>query len=243
MSIEDIDDISSSIPFEIWTHMVEFLGQDCSSLHSLAQVNSTLKIVSYLTLNNFLRFQSEEAISLILVTRNKAADSFREKRYQDACLHYSHLLQFSPQDGIIFSNRSLSHLKLNNVEAALEDAKQTVKFSPGWYKGLSLSQTFLSNAHLFPGYARIGGVYEAMNQPELAYSFYLKARELAGDNVSRNELSSFIVRVETKIKTKRYSNPLILISVQNGNFSFSPCPNTCIHPRIPPLRQLYCIRV
>ncbi|KAL3866913.1 hypothetical protein ACJMK2_044162 [Sinanodonta woodiana] len=55
--------------------------------------------------------------------------------YGEAVLHYSHGIKLEPGNHLLYSNRSLAFLKLQQYYLALEDAKLAIKLQPNWPKG------------------------------------------------------------------------------------------------------------
>ena len=56
----------------------------------------------------------------------------------EAVLHYTHAVKLEPNNHLLYSNRSLAFLKLDQYYLALQDALQTIKLQPNWPK-VSLS--------------------------------------------------------------------------------------------------------
>ncbi|KAK7116755.1 uncharacterized protein [Littorina saxatilis] len=53
----------------------------------------------------------------------------------EAVLHYTHAVKLEPSNHLLYSNRSLAFLKLDQYYLALQDAQQTIKLQPSWPKG------------------------------------------------------------------------------------------------------------
>nr|KAG5695274.1 hypothetical protein BaRGS_028209 [Batillaria attramentaria] len=53
----------------------------------------------------------------------------------EAVLHYTHAVKMEPNNHLLYSNRSLAFLKLDQFYLALQDANQTIKLQPSWPKG------------------------------------------------------------------------------------------------------------
>lgn len=72
----------------------------------------------------------------------ETADSLKEKgnlavraeQYNEAVLHYTFAIKMSPNDAILYSNRSLAFLKLQQLYLANEDAEQAIQLRPDWAK-------------------------------------------------------------------------------------------------------------
>lgn len=68
--------------------------------------------------------------------KEKGNQAVREERYSEAVLHYSFAIKLSPNDPILYSNRSLAFLKLKQLYYANEDAIKAIKLKPDWAKVL-----------------------------------------------------------------------------------------------------------
>ena len=55
-------------------------------------------------------------------------------KYSEAILHYTHAIQLDKTNHLLYSNRSLAFLKLDQYYFALEDAKEAIKLQPNWPK-------------------------------------------------------------------------------------------------------------
>lgn len=58
----------------------------------------------------------------------------RQERYSEAVLHYSFAIKLSPNDPILYSNRSFAFLKLKQLYYANEDAEKAIQLKPDWAK-------------------------------------------------------------------------------------------------------------
>ena len=60
------------------------------------------------------------------------------EKYKEAILHYTRGLKLSPNDPqlqtVLYSNRSLSYLKLQQYYCANEDAEKVIFLKPDWIK-------------------------------------------------------------------------------------------------------------
>lgn len=50
-------------------------------------------------------------------------------------LHYTHAIKLNPSDPILYSNRSLAFLKINQLYYAHEDAEKAIELNESWAKG------------------------------------------------------------------------------------------------------------
>ncbi|KAK3578272.1 hypothetical protein CHS0354_010473 [Potamilus streckersoni] len=67
--------------------------------------------------------------------KNQGNACVKSGNYGEAVLHYSHGIKLEPGNHLLYSNRSLAFLKLQQYYLALEDAKQSIKLQPNWPKG------------------------------------------------------------------------------------------------------------
>ncbi|XP_045216361.2 hsp70-Hsp90 organising protein-like isoform X2 [Mercenaria mercenaria] len=67
--------------------------------------------------------------------RQQGNDCVKGGNYNEAVIHYSHALKQDPNNHFIYSNRSLTFLKLQQYYLAEQDAIQTIKLQPKWPKG------------------------------------------------------------------------------------------------------------
>ena len=59
----------------------------------------------------------------------------KEKKYKEALECYSKAIELDPNDPILYSNRSLMHINLNEFEPALVDADKAISLKPDYGKG------------------------------------------------------------------------------------------------------------
>ena len=60
---------------------------------------------------------------------------FKEGKYAEAGEKYTEALKHDPTNSVIYSNRSVTHIKLKNYEHALSDAQECIRLNPQWSKG------------------------------------------------------------------------------------------------------------
>ena len=70
--------------------------------------------------------------------KTQGNECVRSKNFAEAVIHYTHAAQKDPKNHMLYSNRSLAFLKLQQFYYALEDAKETIKLQPYWAKVLRL---------------------------------------------------------------------------------------------------------
>lgn len=67
--------------------------------------------------------------------RLKGNDQFMAGEYEAAVSFYSHAIELSSFDPLLYGNRAQSYLKLKKLREALSDAKRAVYLKPEWEKG------------------------------------------------------------------------------------------------------------
>uniref|UniRef100_A0A1B6CJA7 Uncharacterized protein n=1 Tax=Clastoptera arizonana TaxID=38151 RepID=A0A1B6CJA7_9HEMI len=67
--------------------------------------------------------------------KEQGNECVRNKKYEEAVLHYSHAINLDPKNYTLYSNRSFSFLKIQQYYLAMEDAKKTISLNPDWEKG------------------------------------------------------------------------------------------------------------
>lgn len=70
----------------------------------------------------------------------------KDKKFEEAVLHYTHAIKLSPKDAILYSNRSLAFLKINQLYYAHEDAEKAIELDENWAKGYFRKAEVLFNA-------------------------------------------------------------------------------------------------
>lgn len=58
----------------------------------------------------------------------------KKENYMEAIIHYTHAIKLDPSNHLVFSNRSLAFLKVQQYYLALDDAKQAIQLQPKWTK-------------------------------------------------------------------------------------------------------------
>ncbi|KYK62692.1 tetratricopeptide repeat domain containing protein [Toxoplasma gondii TgCatPRC2] len=67
----------------------------------------------------------------------KGNAAFQEGKYEDAVGFFTEAIKCTPDDAVLYSNRSGAYASLNKLEEALNDAEMCVKLRPAWGKGYS----------------------------------------------------------------------------------------------------------
>ncbi|KAL1431246.1 hypothetical protein MTO96_014622 [Rhipicephalus appendiculatus] len=67
--------------------------------------------------------------------KEKGNQCLKEEKYAEAILHYTHAISSDRENSILYSNRSMAFLKMDQFYLAYEDAKETIRLNPEWAKG------------------------------------------------------------------------------------------------------------
>ncbi|CAL1529700.1 unnamed protein product [Lymnaea stagnalis] len=59
----------------------------------------------------------------------------KEGKYTEAVFHYTEAIKHEPNTAVLYSNRSLAFLKIDQLFLAMEDAQKAIKLEPSWPKG------------------------------------------------------------------------------------------------------------
>ena len=72
---------------------------------------------------------------LVLKLKNEGNDLFKKEKFNEAIVKYSEALKHDSDNAVLYSNRSLSYLKLEMYREALDDAIKCIRSNPRWFKG------------------------------------------------------------------------------------------------------------
>lgn len=67
--------------------------------------------------------------------KEKGNACVKEEKYAEAILHYTHAIAKEPQNSLLYGNRSLAFLKMDQFYLAYQDALEAIRLSPNWPKG------------------------------------------------------------------------------------------------------------
>ncbi|XP_061357841.1 hsp70-Hsp90 organizing protein 1-like [Gastrolobium bilobum] len=96
----------------------------------------------------------------------KGNAAFSSGDYAAAIRHFSDAIALSPENHVLYSNRSAAYASLQKYTEALADAKKTVDLKSDWSKG----------------YSRLGAAHLGLNQYDDAVSAYKKGLEIDPNN-------------------------------------------------------------
>ncbi|KAJ1416033.1 Tetratricopeptide-like helical domain superfamily [Sesbania bispinosa] len=96
----------------------------------------------------------------------KGNAAFSSGDFDAAIRHFSDAIALSPDNHVLYSNRSAAYASLQKYTEALTDAKKTVELKPDWSKG----------------YSRLGAAHLGLAQYDDAVSAYKKGLEIDPNN-------------------------------------------------------------
>ncbi|KAE9459427.1 hypothetical protein C3L33_08648, partial [Rhododendron williamsianum] len=96
----------------------------------------------------------------------KGNAAFSAGNYSDAVCHFTDAIALSPDNHVLYSNRSAAHASLSQYAEALSDAQKTVELKPDWPKG----------------YSRLGAAHVGLRSYDDAVSAYRKGLDLDPTN-------------------------------------------------------------
>lgn len=96
----------------------------------------------------------------------KGNAAFSSGDYAAAVIHFTDAINLSPNNHVLYSNRSAAYASLHRYAEALSDAKKTVELKPDWSKG----------------YSRLGAAYIGLSQFKEATDAYKKGLEIDPSN-------------------------------------------------------------
>ncbi|KAL1117877.1 hypothetical protein AAG570_004190, partial [Ranatra chinensis] len=67
--------------------------------------------------------------------KEKGNKCVKDKKYEEAILHYTHAVKLDSTNYSLYSNRSLAFLKVKQYYHAYQDALETIRLKPDWAKG------------------------------------------------------------------------------------------------------------
>ncbi|XP_078309323.1 uncharacterized protein LOC111101562 isoform X2 [Crassostrea virginica] len=135
------------------------------------------------------RMTAEEVESL----KTQGNECVRSKNFAEAVIHYTHAAQKDPKNHMLYSNRSLAFLKLQQFYYALEDAKETIKLQPYWAKG----------------YFRKGEVHFAVGNYETALLSYEQAFKIEPGDKDLSEAVNRTKKQMAKLRREEARRPWI----------------------------------
>ncbi|XP_006358357.1 hsp70-Hsp90 organizing protein 3-like [Solanum tuberosum] len=99
-------------------------------------------------------------------SKSKGNAAFAAGNFTDAVRHFTEAINLSPNNHVLYSNRSAVYASLNKFSEALIDAEKTVELKPDWSKG----------------YSRVGAAYVGLNNYNDAVLAYRKGLKIDPNN-------------------------------------------------------------
>ncbi|KAH0739996.1 hypothetical protein KY290_033039 [Solanum tuberosum] len=99
-------------------------------------------------------------------SKSKGNAAFAAGNFTDAVRHFTEAINLSPNNHVLYSNRSAAYASLNKFSEALIDAEKTVELKPDWSKG----------------YSRVGAAYVGLNNYNDAVLAYRKGLKIDPNN-------------------------------------------------------------
>ena len=66
--------------------------------------------------------------------KQKGNDAMKSANFESAVRFYSEAISLSPENHVLYSNRSAAYMKLGRYQKALEDAEKTIEIKQDWGK-------------------------------------------------------------------------------------------------------------
>ena len=100
---------------------------------------------------------------------------------------YSQAIDISPDDHLIYGNRSAAYMKIDYISKSLKDAEKAIELCPTWSKG----------------YVRLGTAQQGLKRMEAALASFKKALELDKDsNIAKKALKECEELIEAERSAK-----------------------------------------
>lgn len=138
--------------------------------------------------------------------KTKGNEAFASKDYESAIQLYSEAIQLDSRNPVLFSNRSLCYIKLEEWHKALEDCDYGLKYNPDTKTTVKL---------LF----RKAASFKGMGSRKLAKEYFNKVIELDPENQpALNELNNFKDDMEDVVDSSRMEIPITKVEVLPQEF-------------------------
>lgn len=80
------------------------------------------------------RLISEQDKLLAIQFKEKGNEALQQNNLEKALKLFTQGIEYDNTNAVLYSNRSLVQLKLGNIENAIADAKNAIKYNPNWSK-------------------------------------------------------------------------------------------------------------
>ncbi len=75
--------------------------------------------------------------NMTLMLKKRRQRIVQAENYPEAIVKYTEALKYDANNAVLYSNRSLSYLKLKMYQQALSDSIECINNNPQWIKGMS----------------------------------------------------------------------------------------------------------
>lgn len=86
---------------------------------------------------NFDSMSEKERTWMAQREKNKGNECFRSGENDDALLYYSRSIALDDSNAIVYANRAMANIRLNNFDAAVSDCTMSIALDPTYTKALS----------------------------------------------------------------------------------------------------------
>jgi len=69
--------------------------------------------------------------------KNKGNECFRAGENEEALLFYSRAIALNERSAVVYANRAMANIRLNNFESAVSDCTRALEIDPNYTKALS----------------------------------------------------------------------------------------------------------
>ncbi|XP_055595902.1 uncharacterized protein LOC129746327 [Uranotaenia lowii] len=175
---------------------------------------------------------------------NMTADELKEEgnkcvkvgNFTEAILHYTHAIKLNPAEPILFSNRSLAFLKMQQYYYANEDADRAIALNPAWAKGYyRKAEVHMAVGHYDTALLSYGKALQLQPQDMGIINSARKAAELSNRDVEKEKWTPIqgagigcvvglcIVMADmllTDVPTIKYNSLMVLVILAIGGIGF-----------------------
>ena len=86
---------------------------------------------------SFYDMTPKERTWMSLREKNKGNECFRAGENEDALLYYSRAIALDDSSAVVFANRAMANIRLNNFDAAVSDCTMSIAIDPSYTKALT----------------------------------------------------------------------------------------------------------
>ncbi|TVU45708.1 hypothetical protein EJB05_05204, partial [Eragrostis curvula] len=125
--------------------------------------------------------------------KSQGGKAVEEKDYTSALKFYSEAINMGPADAVLYSNRSLCYLKMEQAQDALRDANACIRLRPEWAKGYYRKGAALMSLKEYKQAcdAFMAGFKKDPTNEDLAKAFWEAAEAMKKEHSAAKSLNSF----------------------------------------------------